>query len=259
MGEAEAPEALRKLTEDARVTVRRGWGLRSVGENALSTGWSGRSAGADNHAVEVAVALANELGLPLVWCSLPGCGGIGGGESAAGGVSAAWIDRDVEEDLARRGALHLCCGACAAWVWWGSVERLLVLEVGAAVCIGDENPLREPERWRQEVAARVRIPFWTVDADVVVPSKLMERAQYGAYTIRPRLYRMLPEFVIPFDNAKAEREWKRPKGFAADPVGEDMTRGWKGLDRSVAASGGCVGWAGRMRGWNGCGIFAGSC
>ncbi len=60
--------------------------------------------------------------------------------------------------------------------------------------------MREPERWRKELASRIKIPFWTVDADVVVPSKLMEKAQYGAYTIRPRLYRLLPEYLQPYEN-----------------------------------------------------------
>jgi len=106
-------------------------------------------------------------------------------------------------------------------------------DVKAAFVVGDENPRREPERWRQQIAAEIRVPFWTVDTDVVVPSKLMEKAQYGAYTIRPRLYRLLPEYMQPYVNLRAEVAWKRPKGFEADPVHEDMTRGWKDFDRSV--------------------------
>ncbi len=58
--------------------------------------------------------------------------------------------------------------------------------VDAAFLIGDENPMREPERWRKQLAAKIAIPFWTVDADVVVPQRLIEKAQYGAYTIRPK-------------------------------------------------------------------------
>ncbi len=110
----------------------------------------------------------------------------------------------------------------------------LLADVQAGFLIGDENPMREPERWRREIASRIRIPFWTVDTEVVVPSKLMEKAQYGAYTIRPRLYRLLPEYLHPYENLKAEHEWKRPRGFHADSVYEDMTREWKNLDRSVA-------------------------
>jgi deoxyribodipyrimidine photo-lyase len=114
-----------------------------------------------------------------------------------------------------------------------SHERLLA-DVRAAFLIGDENPMREPERWRKKLASRIAIPFWTVDTDVVVPSKLIETAQYGAYTIRPRLYRLLPEYLHPYDNSQAEHEWKRPREFYADSVHEDVTRGWKDLDRSVA-------------------------
>ncbi len=65
------------------------------------------------------------------------------------------------------------------------------------------------------------------------PSKLIEHAQYGAYTIRPRLYRMLPEFLKPYENPKAQKEWKQPKSFHADSPRDDMTRNWKDLDRSV--------------------------
>jgi deoxyribodipyrimidine photo-lyase len=61
----------------------------------------------------------------------------------------------------------------------------------------------------------------------------MERAQYGAYTIRPRIQRLLPEFLRTYENPKADREWKRPRGFHADDVHDDITRGWKDLDRSV--------------------------
>ena len=39
--------------------------------------------------------------------------------------------------------------------------------------IGDENPLREAEHWRVRAAQYLKVPFWTVDADVVVPSRLL--------------------------------------------------------------------------------------
>ena len=111
--------------------------------------------------------------------------------------------------------------------------------------IGDENPMREPERWRRELAARIRIPFWTVDADVVVPSKLMEKAQYGAYTIRPRLYRLLPEYLVRTRIRRRSVRGSGRRAFTPDSSHEDMTRGWKELDRSVRP---VEAWAvGRMR------------
>jgi deoxyribodipyrimidine photo-lyase len=220
----QAGAALRALAEDARVTVRRNGTPARDGRCVVY--WMQRAQrGVDNHAVDVALRVANALGLPLV--------------VYFAGIAAfphanlrhyAFLNRglvDVEADLAARNIAFVLRNAPNESLG-GFFE-----DVRAAMVIGDENPMREPERWRQDLAKRVRVPFWTVDADVVVPSKLMERAQYGAYTIRPRLYRLLPEFLVAYENPRAEHTWKRPKGFQADPVHDDMTRGWKKLDRSV--------------------------
>ena len=68
-------------------------------------------------------------------------------------------------------------------------------EVKASLVIGDENPLREPRLWRERAAKKLTIPFWTVDADVIVPSKLLEKEQYAARIIRPRLQARLEQFL----------------------------------------------------------------
>jgi len=223
--EQEVPESLRGLADDARVTVRRG-GAPAADGNCVVYWMQRAQRGQDNLAVDLAVHIANALELPLV-VYFAGIANF----PHANLRHYAFLNRgllDVEADLAARNIAFVLRNAPHE-----SHQRLLS-DVRAAFLIGDENPMRVPERWRRELAEKIRIPFWTVDADVVVPSKLIEKAQYGAYTIRPRLYRLLPEFLVPFENPKAQHEWKRPKGFHADPVDEDMTRGWKDLDRSVA-------------------------
>ncbi len=181
--------------------------------------------GVDNHAVDLAVKIANLLGLPLV-VYFAGISNF----PHANLRHYVFLNQglpDIEADLAERNISFVMRRAPDE-----SHERLLV-DVGAAFLVGDENPMREPERWRRELASRITIPFWTVDTDVVVPSKLVGKAQYGAYTIRPRLYRLLPDYLHEYGNPKAEHEWKMPRGFYADSVREDMTRDWKDLDRSV--------------------------
>ena len=219
-----ASAELRELTENARVTVRREGDPDPDGRCVVY--WMQRSQrGRDNHAVDVAVNAANALGLPLVvyFAAISNF-------PHANLRHYSFLNQglaDIEEDLAARGIAFVMRRAPNE-----SHEKLFA-DVGAALVIGDENPMREPERWRKHLASRLRIPFWTVDADVVVPSKLMERAQYGAYTIRPRIQRLLPEFLRPYENLKADREWKKPKSFHADDVRDDITRGWQDLDRSV--------------------------
>ena len=219
-----APQELRTWADDARITVRRDGAPDPDGKCVVY--WMQRAQrGIDNHAVDLAVRIANLLGLPLV-VYFAGISNF----PHANLRHYVFLNQglpDIEADLAERNISFVMRRAPNE-----SHERLLA-DVQAAFVIGDENPMREPERWRKHLAERIKIPFWTVDTDVVVPSKLMEKAQYGAYTIRPRLYRRLPEFLQPYENLRAEHAWKRPRSFLSDSVHEDMTRGWKDFDRSV--------------------------
>jgi len=105
-------------------------------------------------------------------------------------------------------------------------------EVRPCLVVGDENPMREPRTWREKAAERLRVPLWTVDADVVVPSKLLEKEQYAAHIIRPRIQARFKEFLIAPKNTKAKVVWEQPRGLASLPEDFDVTEGWS-LDRSV--------------------------
>ncbi|MGC9293294.1 MAG: deoxyribodipyrimidine photo-lyase [Acidobacteriaceae bacterium] len=218
------PEGLQNLAEDARVTVRRDGPPRPGGKCVVY--WMQRAQrGLDNPAVDVAVNAANALGLPLVvyFSVIPNF-------PSANLRHYVFLNQglpEIEADLAGRNIAFLVRRAPD-----NSLEALLE-EVGAALLVGDENPCRAPEHWRQVVAKRVKVPFWTVDADVIVPSKLFPKAQYGAYILRPRLYKELPNYLHPLKNPKADHAWERPKGLASFPVQGDITAGWKKFDRSV--------------------------
>src|ERR1700761_4038176 len=221
--DARVPAELRRLAGDPRVTVRRG-GAPERGRCVVY--WMQRAQrGRDNHALDMAVNVANALGLPCVTYfaavkNFP----------HANLRHYAFMNQglpDVEEDCAERGVGFVMRRAPDE-----SHERFFA-DVDAAMVVSDENPLREPERWRVQLAEQLRIPFWTVDADVIVPSKLLEKAQFSAGVIRPRLMRRLPEFLRPYENVRAETVWKRPRGFEAEDVHADLTRGWTDFDRSV--------------------------
>ena len=222
----ELPEELRTLAGNDRVTVRRDGAPAAGGKTVVY--WMQRAErGVDNAALDCAIAVGNALGLPVV--------------VYFAGVSHfpnanlrhyAFLNqglRDVEEDLAKRNVSFVLRNAPRED--WLTFFR----DAEAAIVIGDENPMRVPEGWRRHVASKIDVPFWTVDADVIVPSKRFEKAQYAAYTIRTRLWKMVPEYIEPYANPKALHAWMRPKGFVADDPAADMTAGWKDLDRSVEA------------------------
>ena len=94
-------------------------------------------------------------------------------------------------------------------------------EVGAAIVIGDENPVRVGQKWRNSVAEALKVPFRLVDADVVVPSSLFPKEEFAARTIRPKMHRIWDEYLKPMTNPKARVAWKHgsiPKG---EPIETD--------------------------------------
>jgi len=110
-------------------------------------------------------------------------------------------------------------------------------EVNPSLVVGDENPMREPEGWRKNAAKKLKVPLWTVDADVIVPSKLMEKAQYAAHIIRPRLQAQIKRFLVASRNPSAHIGWNESKtrlrSLSSLSSDFDVTEGWK-LNRSVS-------------------------
>jgi deoxyribodipyrimidine photo-lyase len=105
-------------------------------------------------------------------------------------------------------------------------------EVKPALVIGDENPLRETEHWRRIATRKLKIPFYTVDADVIVPSRLLEKAQYAPVHARRRLHARLQEFLVASPNPRAKVAWNAPRSMKSLSPNLDLTDGWQ-MDRSL--------------------------
>jgi deoxyribodipyrimidine photo-lyase len=179
----------------------------------------------DNPALDVAVEAANLLGIPVVayFSVIPNY-------PHANLRHYCFLEqglRDVAADAAERGVGFVLRKAPG-----NSLEAFLE-EVGAAMLVSDENPLREPERWRRALARKLRIPYWTVDADVVVPSRVFGRTFFLLHHFRPHLQRELPRFLVEPENLKPAHLWRPPKHLESYPVNQDITAGFTALDRSV--------------------------
>jgi deoxyribodipyrimidine photo-lyase len=69
------------------------------------------------------------------------------------------------------------------------------LQLNAAAIVTDVNPLRIGREWRSAVADAIDVPMVAVDGDVVVPSALFPKEEYAARTIRPKIHRVLDEYL----------------------------------------------------------------
>jgi deoxyribodipyrimidine photo-lyase len=106
-------------------------------------------------------------------------------------------------------------------------------EVKPALVIGDENPMRQPEEWRRSAARKLTVPLWTVDADVIVPTKLLPKEEFAARTIRPKIRRLLPMFFVPLANPSAVVKWSEREKPASEPVDPRRVLDRLPLDRTT--------------------------
>ncbi len=228
------PEAIRLIAENPRVTIRRD-GIPDPGGRCVLYWMQRAERGIDNPALDVAIALGNELGLPVIAFF-----------SAISNFPHANLRHyrflnqglvDVETDLAERNVSFIVRRPPD-----NKLEQL-VHELGVSMVVGDENPMREPERWRAVLAHRLQIPFWTVDADVIVPSSRYTKHFFAVHHFRPKLYADMARFMERMGEAapRADHAWDRPRDFQSFNVHEDMTDGWRNFDRSVPP---CEEWTG---------------
>ena len=74
-----------------------------------------------------------------------------------------------------------------------------IKEHRAHILIADFDPLRIKYQWKIKVAERIAVPFYEVDAHNIVPCWIASgKQEYGAYTLRPKITRLLPEFLDDF-------------------------------------------------------------
>ena len=218
------PEPLQKLADSPRILIRRDGSPRPDAKCVVY--WMQRAMRIhENPALDVAIDAANILGMPVVvfFSVIPNYpnANLRHYHFLQQGL------RDVEEDAQERGV-----GFVLRRYPDNSLEKFLE-EVNAAMLIGDENPCREPERWRKVLARRLRLPYWTVDADVVVPSAVFGRDYFLLQHMRPHLKEALPKFLAPGKSPKPQHVWTKPKSLPSESLANDITAGFKDLDRTI--------------------------
>ncbi len=223
-GNAEIFSDIARLSVHPRVQVRRPGPPRKPARSVVY--WMQRAQRiVDNPALDVAIEAGNLLALPVVvyFQVIPNYpnANLRHYHFLQQGL------RDVAEDAAGRGV-----GFIVRRSPENSLEAFLE-EAEAALLIGDENPCREPERWRRVLAKRLKLPYWTVDADVVVPSRIFNRSYVLLHHFRPHLKAQLPDYLVAPGNIAPHHPWKPRKKPESSSLDHDITAGFRQLDRAI--------------------------
>ena len=164
-----------------------------------------------NHALEHAIRLANENGLPLLAAfALTPRFPAGNRRSYAFMLEGL---RQTQADLAARGIpLLLRRGQPSA--------AIAELAADAACVVTDRGYLRVERAWRQELARGLACRLTQVETDAVVPADVTsDKEEYAARTIRPRIHRHLATYLAPLEETPLERDGLEHPLAQAAPCG----------------------------------------
>ena len=79
-----------------------------------------------------------------------------------------------------------------------TISRFLQ-DIHAGMLVTDFSPLRDMRALRTQLASKIAIKMMEVDAHNIVPIHVASQKQeWGAYTLRPKIHRLLKEFLHPF-------------------------------------------------------------
>lgn len=165
-----------------------------------------------NHALLFAAEQANTLGLPVLFYE---------------GVTCSYLYANARlhtfllegsADTARR-----LDGAGIGYVFYLRKRRtdandvLYRLAADAAVLVTDDYPTFVAREYNRRVPAKLDIPYYAVDSSCVVPMALLEKREWAAYTIRPKIRKELPAHLGPMPPLAVRRafsgdvpEWHTP-------------------------------------------------
>ena len=211
--------------DDPRVAVLRDGETAPDGRCVLL--WVQRTKRATaSHAANLAVELADDLGLPVI---------------AGFALAPGYPDATLRAyQFMAEGLAELPDAFAERHIGWElavgqppDVIPELARRLGAALVVTDLDPLRTGRTWREAVGRAIDVPLLQVDSDTVVPSSLFPAAEYAPRTIRPKILRRLDEFLRPIpDPRPAHRSGHRA---GPDPLAEIAKPSFD-LDRDVGPS-----------------------
>jgi len=156
-----------------------------------------------NHALAYAAGMANQAGLPLLVYE----GLTFDYPYASDRLHTFVLDGvpDTERELRRLGI---------GYVFYLRRTRedpndVLYRLVGdAAAIVTDDYPLFPAKRYNAIVPAKLEIPYYAVDSSCIVPMSCFEKREYAAYTIRPKLKRLLAAYLRPVPPIRVQNKFR---------------------------------------------------
>jgi len=156
-----------------------------------------------NHALAYAAQLANDRGLPLLFyegltCSYP----------FASDRLHTFILQGVPDTEQRLRELGIGYVFHLRRELSDPNDALYRVAQDAAAIVSDDYPTFIARSHNARVPAKVDIPYHAVDSSCIVPMRRFEKREYAAYTIRPKIRKLLPRYLTPPPAVNVRRKFQ---------------------------------------------------
>ncbi len=178
-------------------------GLRTGADYVLY--WSQMNRRADaNQALDFAIELANELALPVLFYE-----GLTCTHPYASDRFHTFILQGVPEMQKRLKARGIGYTFHLRLRPSDPNDVVYRLAARAAAVVTDDYPTFIAARHNASVAPKLDVAFYAVDASCIVPMACFEKREYAAYTIRPKIHKLLPTFLWPLPPVEVRKRFPR--------------------------------------------------
>jgi deoxyribodipyrimidine photo-lyase len=170
-----------------------------------------------NHALAYAVALANEQRLPVLFyegitCSYPN----------ANDRFHTFLLEGVPDTARRLKELGIGYHFYLRRLHSDPDDRLYMLARDAAAVVTDDYPTFIARQFNARVPAKLDIAYYAVDSSCIVPMNRLEKREYAAYTIRPKIRKVLSEYLQAAPEIRVQHRYRGPSTSAPDNIAESV-------------------------------------
>jgi len=170
-----------------------------------------------NHALAYAVHLANQQHLPLLIYEALTCT-----YHQANDRLHTFILQGVPDSAAQAQALGAGYHFHLRRKKSDANDTLYRVAQKASCLVTDDYPTFIARQHNARVPQKLDIPYTVVDSSCVVPMSKMEKREYAAYTIRPKINRILGQYLQPFHMPKINHPW--PKKVTNEVTPENIPK-----------------------------------
>jgi deoxyribodipyrimidine photo-lyase len=93
-------------------------------------------------------------------------------------------------------------------------------EFAACAVVVDEDYLNTGRSWRESAARELKIRLIQIDAETVVPARITDKEEWGAYTLRPKILKVIDRCLTEVPVSSINHKWRMEPGDTIELTSE---------------------------------------